>query len=51
MAMASSTDIFGMIASHQRLWQLFVTLVPNIDVNTILDLNEHLSLNINENIT
>ena len=50
MTMTSSTDIFDVITSHQRLWPLLLTLVPNIDVNIRLDLSEHRSLNINEKV-
>ena len=48
--MTSSTDIFDLITSHQRLWPLLLTLVPNIDVNIRLDLSEHRSLNMNEKV-
>ena len=48
--MTSSTDIFDVITSHQHLWALLPTLVPNIDVNIRLDLSEHRSLNINEKV-
>ena len=55
--MTSSNDILDEITRHKRLWQLLLTavllllnLVPNIDVNIILDLNGHRSLNINEKI-
>ena len=47
MMMTSLTDIFDVITSQQRLWSLLPSLVTNIDVNIILDLSEHRSLNIN----
>ena len=48
--MTSSTDILHVITSHKFLWPLLLTLVPNIDVNIILNLSEHLSLNINKKV-
>ena len=36
--------------SQQRLWPLVLTLVTNTDVNIILNLSEHCSLNINEKV-
>ena len=48
--MTSSTDIFDVIISHQRLWPLLLTLVPNSDVNIRLDLSEQGSLNMNEKV-
>ena len=55
MTMRSANDILDVITSHKRLWPLLLTPVPllltpvpNIDVNIILNLNEHRSLNINE---
>ena len=48
--MTSSTEILDVITSHKSLWPLLLTLVPNIDVNIILNLNEHRSLNINEKV-
>ena len=48
--MTSSTDIFDVITSQQRLWPLLLTLVPNTDVKVSLDLSEHRSLNINEKV-
>ena len=48
MTMTSSTGIFDVITSHQRLWLLFLTIVPNTDVNIRLDLSEHRLLNTNE---
>ena len=46
--MTSLNDIFDVITSHKRLWLLLITPIPNIDVNVILNLNEHRSLNINK---
>ena len=51
MTMMSSTDIFYVIMSHQCVWALFLTIVPNTDVNLILGLREYRSLNINEKFT
>ena len=48
--MTSSTDILDVITSHECLWPLFLTIVPNIDVDIILDLSEHHSLNINKKV-
>ena len=48
--MTSSTDIFDVITSHQRLWMVLLPLVPNIDVNIRLDISEHRSLNINKKV-
>ena len=38
MTMTSSSDIFDVITSHQRLWPLLLTLVPNTDMDIRLDL-------------
>ena len=48
--MTSSTDILDVIKSHKRLWPLLLTLLPNTDVNIILNLIEHRSLNINKKV-
>ena len=48
--MTSSTDIFDVITSHQSLCPLFLTIVPNIDLNIRLDLSEHRSLNMNKKV-
>ena len=55
--MTSSNDILDEITRHKRLWPLLltavpllITLVPNKDVNIILNLNGHRSLNINEKV-
>ena len=50
MIMTSLTDIFDVITSYQRLGPLLLTLVPNTDVNIILDLSEHHSLIINKKV-
>ena len=53
--MMSLNDILDVITSHKRLWSLLLTPVPlllnpvpNTDVNVILNLNEHHSLNFKE---
>ena len=46
----SSTGILYVITSHQRLWSLLLTFVPNTVMNIILDFNEHRSLNINKKV-
>ena len=45
-----TADIIDVIRSHKRLWPLLLTLVQNIDVNIILNLSEHRSLNINKKV-
>ena len=57
MTMTSYNDILGVITSHKRLWPLLLTPVtllitplPNTDVNIILNLNGHRSLNINKKV-
>ena len=58
MTMRSANDILDVITSHKRLWplllipiQLLLTPVTNTDVNIILNLNEHRSLNMNKKVT
>ena len=50
MTMTSSTDILDVITSHEHLWPLLITIVPNADVKIILDLSEHRSLSIDEEV-
>ena len=49
--MTSSTDILDVITSNERLWPLFLTIIPNTDMNIRLDLSEDHSLNINKKVT
>ena len=36
-----TTDILDLITPYKRLWQISLTLLPNIDVNILLNLSEH----------